>query len=121
MDMDLFYPKTSLLTTHTWEKRDNVFPWLTGVVTKALQAFQLPKGVLNGLSGQVDRGHLRQLPQGQAAGRLYHGVVHQPAKAALKDRPGSGIIQQLPHRDALIAQIQEYHLLCSVYALAGKT
>ena len=53
---------------------------------------------------------VRQLGQAEAAGRTHHGMLEVAAEPPLEHRPGLGIVQQLPHRDFLIAQIHVDHL-----------
>ena len=85
-----------------------------------LQLTQLLNGLLDGPLGQPDGSHLRQLSQGQGPGGPHQRVVHEFPKPALEYRPGGPVIQQLPHRNGVVSQIQGHFTSAPFYAGEGK-
>ena len=69
------------------------------------EILQLLQSFPDDLLRHDDPGHLYQLPQGEVASTLHHGMLNQLSEAPLKDSPGAGIVQQLSYHNGLIAKI----------------
>ena len=71
-----------------------------------LYLFQFAYGIVyNGL-GHIGPGERDELVQRHRPGCAQQGMLHNHGKTALEHRPGLGVIQQLPHRDLIVLQIQ---------------
>lgn len=63
---------------------------------------QLLEGLVDDGFWQVHLGEADELLKGQGAGGGNHRVVHEFPKPLLKDRPGGGVVQKLPHQNLIV-------------------